>query len=123
MASTLPVGTDNVLTITRAAATYYYHYDGLGSVTELTDSTGALAQAYEYDAGNARLGQGDALLGTKAEPSSCKPPRRRHPHHLRPLVEHRQPLPLHRPPLGHADKPLLLPRPPLQPRYRSLPPS
>ncbi len=43
-------GTDNALTITRDSATYYYHYDGLGSVTELTDSTGALAQAYEYDA-------------------------------------------------------------------------
>jgi len=44
------LGTDNVLTITRDGSTWYYHYDGLGSVTELTDSTGALAQAYEYDA-------------------------------------------------------------------------
>lgn len=29
---------------------YYYHKDGLGSVTELTDVDGALVQAYEYDA-------------------------------------------------------------------------
>ena len=44
------IGVDNVLTITRDGATYYYHYDGLGSVTELTDVDGALVQAYEYDA-------------------------------------------------------------------------
>ena len=30
--------------------TYYYHYDGLGSVTAITDSTGNAVQTYEYDA-------------------------------------------------------------------------
>ncbi|HUT18233.1 MAG TPA: RHS repeat-associated core domain-containing protein, partial [Anaerolineae bacterium] len=44
------LGVDNVLTITRDGETYYYHKDGLGSVTELTDATGTLVQAYEYDA-------------------------------------------------------------------------
>jgi YD repeat-containing protein len=46
-------GTDNVLAVTRDGQTFYYHYDGLGSVTELTDADGLLPQAYEYDAGNA----------------------------------------------------------------------
>lgn len=30
-------------------AIYYYHYDGLGSVTNLTDSSGATAESYSYD--------------------------------------------------------------------------
>jgi uncharacterized protein RhaS with RHS repeats len=50
--------TDNVLAVTRDGLTFYYHYDGLGSVTELTDADGLLAQAYEYDAGNAAHCQG-----------------------------------------------------------------
>ena len=29
---------------------YYYHYDGLGSVMNLTDLTGAVAESYSYDA-------------------------------------------------------------------------
>ncbi|MFH1776667.1 MAG: RHS repeat-associated core domain-containing protein [Candidatus Omnitrophota bacterium] len=29
---------------------YYYHFDGLGSVTELTDSSGNIIEKYEYDA-------------------------------------------------------------------------
>jgi RHS repeat-associated protein len=41
---------------------YYYHKDGLGSVTELTDVDGALVQAYEYDAGNASRCLDEALL-------------------------------------------------------------
>jgi RHS repeat-associated protein len=32
------------------ANTYYYHHDGLGSTIALTDSTGALAESYTYDA-------------------------------------------------------------------------
>ncbi|MBI3617719.1 MAG: RHS repeat-associated core domain-containing protein [Candidatus Omnitrophica bacterium] len=35
--------------MTRGSNTYYYHYDGLGSVTELTDSTGTLIGNYTYD--------------------------------------------------------------------------
>jgi RHS repeat-associated protein len=31
------------------AGTYYYHFDGLGSVTALTNSSGATVEVYEYD--------------------------------------------------------------------------
>ncbi len=31
------------------AGTYYYHFDGLGSVTALTNASGATAEVYEYD--------------------------------------------------------------------------
>jgi RHS repeat-associated protein len=41
--------TDEVLTMTRSGQTYYYHHDGLGSVTEITDSTGAVVENYTYD--------------------------------------------------------------------------
>lgn len=33
----------------RAGETYYYHFDGLGSVTALSDSSGDLTEGYEYD--------------------------------------------------------------------------
>ncbi|MFH1778323.1 MAG: hypothetical protein ABH952_12370, partial [Candidatus Omnitrophota bacterium] len=33
-----------------ALTTYYYHYDGLGSVTEITDAAGTVIEKYEYDA-------------------------------------------------------------------------
>ena len=33
-----------------ANGTLFYHQDGLGSITELTDSTGSVAKAYAYDA-------------------------------------------------------------------------
>jgi uncharacterized protein RhaS with RHS repeats len=31
------------------AGTYYYHFDGLGSVTALTNSSGNTVEVYEYD--------------------------------------------------------------------------
>ncbi len=40
---------DEVLTMTRGSNTYYYHYDGLGSVTEITGSSGAVVESYAYD--------------------------------------------------------------------------
>lgn len=40
---------DEVLTMERGGNTYYYHYDGLGSVTELTDSSGNVVENYTYD--------------------------------------------------------------------------
>jgi RHS repeat-associated protein len=40
--------TDEVLTMTRSGQTYYYHHDGLGSVTEITDSSGAIVEKYRY---------------------------------------------------------------------------
>ena len=40
---------DEPIAITRAGQTYFYHADGLGTITELTDSAGAIAKAYAYD--------------------------------------------------------------------------
>ncbi len=42
-------GTDEPLAETRSSITSYYEADGLGSVTSLTNSSGALANAYSYD--------------------------------------------------------------------------
>jgi RHS repeat-associated protein len=42
-------GIDEPLAIERKAKTYYYHLDGLGSVTALTDSKGKVVQRYDYD--------------------------------------------------------------------------
>jgi RHS repeat-associated protein len=36
--------------VTKGANTFFYHQDGLGSVTDLTDSTGVTAKSYAYDA-------------------------------------------------------------------------
>lgn len=43
-------GIDEPIAVTRGGSTFFYHQDGLGTVTELTDSTGATAKAYAYDA-------------------------------------------------------------------------
>jgi YD repeat-containing protein len=40
---------DEVISLTKGSGTYYYHYDGLGSVTSLTDATGATVESYAYD--------------------------------------------------------------------------
>ena len=53
--STTPLGTPLVVasrTVTTAVAgaPVFYHQDGLGSVTDLTDNTGATLQSYAYDA-------------------------------------------------------------------------
>jgi len=43
-------GIDEPVAMTRGTATYYYHQDGLGSVTDLTDSTASTVKTYSYDA-------------------------------------------------------------------------
>ena len=43
-------GIDEPIAVTKAGNTFFYHQDGLGTVTELTDSAGAVAKAYAYDA-------------------------------------------------------------------------
>ncbi len=43
-------GIDEPLTMTRSGRTYFYHRDGLGSVTHLTDESGQVVQRYQYDA-------------------------------------------------------------------------
>jgi len=40
---------DEPLAMLRSAATSYYHADGLGSVTSLSNAAGTLAQTYAYD--------------------------------------------------------------------------
>lgn len=45
------VASTSVPTTTPVAnGTLFYHQDGLGIVTELTDSTGSVAKAHAYDA-------------------------------------------------------------------------
>ncbi|MBI5748484.1 MAG: hypothetical protein HZA00_05105 [Nitrospinae bacterium] len=43
------LGIDEPLAIDRKGKTYYYHFDGLGSVTALTDAKGKVVQRYDYD--------------------------------------------------------------------------
>jgi RHS repeat-associated protein/uncharacterized repeat protein (TIGR01451 family) len=40
---------DEPITLELSGATYYYHRDALGSVTEVTDAGGALIERYEYE--------------------------------------------------------------------------
>jgi RHS repeat-associated protein len=42
-------GTDEPLTIQKNSQTYYYHNDGLGSITALTNANGTVVQTYSYD--------------------------------------------------------------------------
>jgi len=42
-------GIDEPLALEKEGNIYYYHADGLGSITALTDISGKIAQAYEYD--------------------------------------------------------------------------
>lgn len=42
-------GIDEPLVMDRGGESFFYHADGLGSITELTDSAGATAQGYLYD--------------------------------------------------------------------------
>ena len=43
-------GIDEPIAVTKGGSTFFYHQDGLGSVTDLTDATGATAKSYSYDA-------------------------------------------------------------------------
>jgi RHS repeat-associated protein len=46
---TYGAGIDEPLTMECNGQTYYYHRDALGSVTELSDASGAIVERYEYD--------------------------------------------------------------------------
>ena len=53
--------TDEPLAHEEAGAFRYYHADGLGSIVKLTDASGTVAHAYQYDAwGNVEVGPGTA---------------------------------------------------------------
>jgi RHS repeat-associated protein len=41
-------GIDEPLILEKAGASFFYHADGLGSITEITNQTGAVAHAYTY---------------------------------------------------------------------------
>ena len=43
------VGIDEHLALVQGGKSYFYHADGLGSVTRITDSTGKVVQSYSYD--------------------------------------------------------------------------
>jgi RHS repeat-associated protein len=43
-------GIDEPIAVTKGSSTFFYHQDGLGTVTDLTDSSGATAKSYAYDA-------------------------------------------------------------------------
>jgi RHS repeat-associated protein len=43
-------GIDEPIAVTKAGSTFFYHQDGLGTVTDLTDSAGGTAKSYSYDA-------------------------------------------------------------------------
>jgi RHS repeat-associated protein len=43
-------GIDEPIAVTKGGSTFFYHADGLGTVTDLTDSAGATAKSYSYDA-------------------------------------------------------------------------
>ncbi len=43
-------GIDEPIAVTKGGSTFFYHQDGLGTVTDLTDSAGATAKSYAYDA-------------------------------------------------------------------------
>jgi RHS repeat-associated protein len=43
-------GIDEPIAVTKGTTPFYYHQDGLGSVTDLTDSAGVTAKSYAYDA-------------------------------------------------------------------------
>ena len=55
---------DEPLSELRSATTSYYQQDGLGSVTSLSNSTGALAETYTYDS----YGRTTASTGTLTNP-------------------------------------------------------
>ena len=57
-------GIDQPLAMTGSGGTYYYHPDGLGSITSLTDGTGQLAASYVYDS----FGNLTASSGTITNP-------------------------------------------------------
>ena len=58
------LGVDQPLALYQGAGTSYFHADGLGSVTSLTDPTGAVAASYVYDS----FGNLTASTGTVANP-------------------------------------------------------
>ena len=55
---------DDPLAMLRSASTSYYHVDGLGSVTSLSNSAGSLAQTYGYDSFGKQTSSSGSLTNT-----------------------------------------------------------
>lgn len=55
-------GVDEPLAMLRGGSTYHYEQDGLGSVTSLTSSTGAVAESYTYDSYGKLLAGGTTVV-------------------------------------------------------------
>ena len=92
---------DDIVSMRRGAANYYYHADDLDSVKAVTDDSGNVAERYDYDDGgkpSVYTPSGGPLSGFR----------------------HRQPHALQRPPLRHRRGLLLLPRALTRPARRPL---
>ncbi len=53
---------DEPLAMLRSGATSYYHADGLGSITSLTNTSGAIAQTYTFDSFGKQTGSSGSLV-------------------------------------------------------------
>lgn len=58
------LGTDEHLALVTGGQSYYYHADGLGSITRITDSAKKVVQSYAYDS----FGQITSALGNLDQP-------------------------------------------------------
>jgi len=60
-------GIDEPILMDDGSDTYYYHFDGLGSVIELTDNTGTVVEKYQYDAyGKTTIKDADDIILTES---------------------------------------------------------
>jgi RHS repeat-associated protein len=57
-------GIDEPLIMERGGQSFFYHTDGLGSITDLTDSTGAVIQSYVYDSFGNVINQTGSVVNT-----------------------------------------------------------
>ena len=57
-------GIDEPLIMRRSGTSYYYHADGLGSITHITDATGSIVQSYVYSAFGEIIAQAGGLANS-----------------------------------------------------------
>jgi RHS repeat-associated protein len=57
-------GIDEPLIMKRAGASYYYHGDGLGSITQITDATSSIVASYVYSAFGEIIAQSGGLANS-----------------------------------------------------------
>ena len=54
-------GLDDPVAVSKAGNSFFYHQDGLGTVTDLTDNNGAIAKSYAYDSHGNIVNQSGSL--------------------------------------------------------------